>query len=65
MRKLVQIYFKTFNKITIITGTNFLAFFLLLFVSFTLLDSDPGGKVNADPDPQATALVITLSLSSV
>ena len=39
-------------KFTIIT--NFLAFLLLLFLNFYLLDldSDPGEKMNADPDPQ-------------
>ena len=31
---------------------NFLAFFLFLVNKFTLPDPDPGGKMNADPDPQ-------------
>ena len=46
--ELLQIYFKHFNNITIIT--NFLAFFLLLFLNLSLLDpdADPEGKMNAD-----------------
>ena len=35
------------NKIAIIS--NFLAFFLFLFEKFSLMDPDPGGKMNADP----------------
>ena len=46
---LVQIYFEKFNKLAVIT--NFLAFFQFLFENFSLLDPDPGGKRNADPDP--------------
>ena len=42
--ELVHIYFKIINTMTIIT--NFLVFFLLLFFNFSLLDPDPGGKVN-------------------
>ena len=45
--ELVQIYFKTLDKVTVIS--NFLAFFLLLVDKFTLLDPDPGGKMNVDP----------------
>ena len=41
---------KNLNKIAIIT--NFLAFLLFLFEKFSLLDPDPGGKINADLDPQ-------------
>ena len=39
-----------FNKTTIIT--NFFFFFLLLFLHFSIVDLDPGWKMNADPDPQ-------------
>ena len=45
--KLVQIYFKKLNKVAVIS--NFLAFFQFLVDKFTLLDPDPGGKMNADP----------------
>ena len=42
--ELVQIYLNNLNKITIIT--NLLAFFLLLFkIVCSLLDPDPGGKI--------------------
>ena len=41
---------ETLNKVAVIS--NFLAFFLFLVDKFTLLDPDPGGKMNADPDPQ-------------
>ena len=34
----MQIYFKNLNKISIRTGTNFLAFFLILFEKISLLD---------------------------
>ena len=50
--KLVQIYFYSFNKITITTGTHFLALFVLLFLNFFFLDPDLGGKMISDPDPQ-------------
>ena len=36
----------------LLPGTNFLAFFLFLFDNFSLLDPDPGVKINVDPDPQ-------------
>ena len=51
--ELVQIYFKKLNKLAMFS--NFLAFFLFLFEKFYLLDPDPdpGGKMNADPDPYA------------
>ena len=52
MVKLVQIYFYSFNKITITTGTHFLALFVLLFLNFFFLDPDLGGKMISDPDPQ-------------
>ena len=41
-------------NITIFTIiNNFLAFFLLLFFNFSLLDTDPDpGKINADTYPQ-------------
>ena len=48
--QLVQIYFNFLNKIKIITGTNFLAFFICNFyfspswIRICIL--------NADPDPQ-------------
>ena len=44
--------FTKLNKLADIS--NFLAFFLFLFETFSLLDPDPdpGGEVNADPDPQ-------------
>ena len=38
---------KKLNKIAVIR--NFLAVFLFLFEKFSLLDPDPGGKMNADP----------------
>ena len=43
---MVQIYFNFLNKITIITGTNFLAFFMFFEKNF-LMDPD------ADPNPQS------------
>ena len=43
-------FFNKLNKLAVIT--NFLAFFYVLFEKFSLLDPDPGGKGNADPDPQ-------------
>ena len=48
----VQIYFKSWIKLQLLA--NFLVFFLFLFEKFSLLnqDPDPGGKMNADPDPQ-------------
>ena len=46
----MQIYFKNLNKLAVIA--NFLAFLLFLFDNFSLLDPDPGEKMNADPDPQ-------------
>ena len=50
--ELVQIYFTKLNKLEVIS--NFLASFLFLFEKFSLLDldPDPGGQMNADPDPQ-------------
>ena len=42
-----QIYFKNLNKLAVIT--NFLAFFRFLFDNFSILDTDPGVKMNADP----------------
>ena len=49
--ELVQIYFlKKNNKVAVIS--NFLAFFQFFVDKFPLLDPDPGGKMNADPDPQ-------------
>ena len=54
----------SFQK-TITTGTNFLAFFLFFPQSFPswirLLnaDPDPGGKMNADQDPQPWLVVST------
>ena len=47
--ELVQIYFKNWNKITIITM--YLHFFMFLFDNLFLLDpeTDPGGTMNADP----------------
>ena len=42
------------SKITIIT--NFLEFFSFFFFNFPLLDPDPGGEINADPDAHCTAL---------
>ena len=42
------------SKITIIT--NFLEFFLLLFFNLFVLDPDPGGNLNADPDPRTDFL---------
>ena len=54
--ELVQIYFKKLNKVAVIS--NFLAFFQFLVDKFTLLDPDPGGKMNADPcGSGSTALV--------
>ena len=47
--ELVQIYFQTFNKITIIK--HFLACLLCFKFSFLDPDPDPGGKTNADLDP--------------
>ena len=55
--KLVQIYFKKLNKVAVIS--NFLAFFQFLVDKFTLLDPDPGGKMNADPcGSGSTALLL-------
>ena len=48
--ELVQIRHTFFIKI--ITFTDFLAFILLLFFNFPLLDSEPEGKMYADPYPQ-------------
>ena len=56
--ELVQIYLKHLNKHAIIT--NFLAFFQFLFESFSLLDPDPGGKMNADTDPQCWPLGVRI-----
>ena len=47
--ELVKIYFKKLNKLVVIS--NFLSFFLFLFGKFPLLDPDPGGEINVDPDP--------------
>ena len=48
---------KTLNKVAVIS--NFLAFFQFLVDKFTLLDPDPGGKMNADPcGSGSTALVL-------
>ena len=59
------------NKIAVIC--NFLAFFLFLFEKFSLLDPDPqiewgstpdpGGKMNADPDPQPCYLQYGISFN--
>ena len=41
--------------------SNFLAFFRFLFEKFSLLDPDPGGKMNADPyGSGSTALGLTM-----
>ena len=45
--ELVQIYFKKFNKVEVIS--HFLAFVQFLVDNFTLLDPDPAGKMNAYP----------------
>ena len=46
--KLVLIFLKNLNTLAIIT--NFLLFFQVFYIYFlfSLLDPDPGGKVNAD-----------------
>ena len=49
---LVEIYIKN----TIIT--KFIAFLLLLFFNFALLDPDSGGNIIADPDPQPCLLLL-------
>ena len=49
--ELVYIYFIFLNKII----TNFLTFFQFFSTKFTPLESDPGGKMNADP--HSTALL--------
>ena len=46
--ELVQIYLIFLNKITI--TSIFLAFFQFFPSKFALLDPDPGGKMNADPE---------------
>ena len=57
--ELVQIYLTKFLKLAIVT--TFLAFFLFLFENFSLLDPDPGGKINADPSGSgSTALIFDL-----
>ena len=62
--KLVQIYFKKLNKVAVIS--NFLAFFQFLVDKFTLLDPDPGGKMNADPcGSGSTALPVPLYHRSI
>ena len=43
------------SKITIIT--NFLEIFSFFFFNFPLLDPDPGGEINADPDAQPWMIV--------
>ena len=52
--ELVHIYFILLNKSSIIT--NFLAFFIFppqnLPPWIRILNADPGGKMNADPDSQ-------------
>ena len=50
--ELVQTYVLIFIKLMIIS--NFLAFFLLLFLNFSLLDPDPGEmmRIQGDQDPQ-------------
>ena len=60
--ELVQIYFKKteYSKVAVIS--NFLAFFQFLVDKFTLLDSDPGGKMNADMDPQPWARIISTNV---
>ena len=56
--ELVQIYFINFNKITIVSY--FLAFFLYLFFSFSLLDPDQriksGSRVENECRSGSTAL---------
>ena len=55
--ELGQIYLKKLNKLAVITGTNFLAFFCLYLKKFSSwirilnADRDPdlGEKMNADP----------------
>ena len=42
--ELAQIWFKNLNKLAIITN-----FFVFLFEKYSLLDSDPGWKMNVDP----------------
>ena len=52
--ELVQIYLFFFIKLQLLgtsTCTNFLTFFIF-FLNISLLDPDPGGKMNADPDAQ-------------
>ena len=46
----MQIYYTKLNDLAI--NSNFLAFFLYLFEKNSLLDTDHGGEINADPDPQ-------------
>ena len=51
--ELVKIYFKKLNEVADLQFfSNFLAFYQFLVDKFTLLDPDPGGKMNADPDLQ-------------
>ena len=51
--ELVQIYFKNVNKLTIITSTvgiyQFFSIFFVIILKFSLMDPDPGGKMNTDP----------------
>ena len=55
---LCKFTFKTLNKVAVIS--NFLAFFQFLVDKFTLLDPDPGEKMNADPcGSGSTALSLT------
>ena len=60
----VQIYFKKPYKVAVIS--NFLAFVQFLVDKFTLLDPDPGGKMNADPCRSgSTALHCTVYIQRV
>ena len=47
---------KNLNKLAVII--NFLAFFLFLFEKFSLLDPDPGVKMNADPSGSGSIALI-------
>ena len=49
---------KKFNKTVPVVISNFFAFFLFLFEKFSFMDPDPGGKINADPDPQPCFLPV-------
>ena len=58
--KLVQNWFKNMNKLQKKVALHF----LLLFLNFSLLDLDSGGKLNADSDPQSWLWDISCGLSS-